>query len=196
MAEFPGATPAVPEPSPSQWMDDPGFELDLVIARAARNINAIAAKLGFSSAVAVDTPPGSLKVLLSDAANKSKWDNVSQRLETIASSNVDISSTSYTDIATRTITTTGGDLLVWSAHTYFTTAGSPANWLASLRVDSGSDTEIVYAVPTAVGAVMATPKLFTGVSAGAHTVALRGRYTGTGTVRIQDRVLIVLELKA
>lgn len=69
---FPASAPAVPQPGPGQYADDPGFELDLVIKWLAQNQDTIAAKLGYSAATPADAPVSD-RVLGSDANTKSKW---------------------------------------------------------------------------------------------------------------------------
>lgn len=111
-----------------------------------------------------------------------------------AGSIVNISSTSYVDVMTLAYTSFGGDLIVMAMESIGISSGTPgAHWL-SIRLDTGTDVDLAQHDGTGTKMLPATRR-FTGVSAGAHTIAMRGTNAAAGTYQSFYRTLLVLELK-
>jgi hypothetical protein len=113
-------------------------------------------------------------------------------------------STSYADLTDMsvTLTTTGGDLLVWLTAVYAQQAGTPNDVLyMALSLDGAAEVGEVTGMSTAINVqfTLATVARFTGVAAGSHTI--KGRWkVGTGTSSLAAiggarRTLLVEELK-
>src|SRR4051812_1283792 len=69
---FPASLPAVPQPGTGIYQDNTGYLHSELHKWLAQNQDTMAAKIGFSSASPVDTPPAG-SILFSDASAKSKW---------------------------------------------------------------------------------------------------------------------------
>jgi hypothetical protein len=116
-----------------------------------------------------------------------------------ATSGPTTTSGSYVDLTDMsvTLTTTGGDLLVWFSSAVTHTTGGQYIFLG-LQLDAGgmvADRNI-QAPAAGYAAVISTFHRFTGVSAGSHTV--KGRWltqSATATANTTQRGLLVLELK-
>lgn len=110
--------------------------------------------------------------------------------------NVDISNnTQYNDLMTLSYTSTGGDLLVWGLDSGLVLSGTPGDWSTTLRLDSGTDADLNERATSGAYGHLAAFRRFTGVSSGAHTLALRGFHPGVGTMRSVYRSILVLEIK-
>lgn len=107
---------------------------------------------------------------------------------------VDVSSTSYTDVMTQTITTTGGDLLVWGVCVNYVGSGTPGNFFLSLRLDSGTDVDLAERSNTGIQ-TMSGIRLFANPSVALHTVALRMTNAAAGTQSTARRQLLIFEIR-
>jgi hypothetical protein len=107
---------------------------------------------------------------------------------------VDVSSTSYTDVMTQTITTTGGDLLVWGICGNYVSSGTPGDFTMSLRLDSGTDLDLSSRTNTGTS-TLAGVRLFANPSSALHTVALRTKNAAAGTQQTFWRQLLILEIR-
>lgn len=116
-----------------------------------------------------------------------------------SSSGPTTTSTSYVDLADLavTLTTGGGDLLVWASGSFQNSGAVTPQYLA-LALDGAA--EVAEQLATVAGAGYAVHlhcvHRFSGVSPGAHTVKARWKVGGnTGTAFGTDRTLLVLEVK-
>jgi hypothetical protein len=145
------------------------------------------------------TSPGDLLSNLAGIGHRELHDAVADLLNQLQSvykqeaSAVDITTTSYADAMTQTITTTGGDLIVWGVLGSYTLSGTPGDMYLSLRLDSGTDVELARRAGTNTDSISGIQK-FTGVSAGLHTVALRSKNAAAGTQQTFWRQLMILEI--
>jgi hypothetical protein len=107
---------------------------------------------------------------------------------------VNVASTSYTDAMTQTITTTGGDLLVWGVCGSYVFSGTPGDFTMSLRLDSGTDLDLAQRSNTGTG-TMSVVRLFANPSSALHTVALRMKNAAAGTQQTFWRQLLIFEIR-
>jgi hypothetical protein len=204
---FPGAITTYTNPAGSTHTATPvgGRTLSQFVSDHNDDLEAIMAKLGITLASGALNSPLTDRLMGSDANNQSGWmqlragmvpaNLITQAVETVEASAVDVSSTSYTDVATRTITTTGGILLVFGHTNAYITSGTPGNCFMSLRLDSGADTDLDNRASSASSFGLMGWKIFTGVSAASHSLALRIANSAAGTNQTYYRQLMVLELK-
>jgi hypothetical protein len=204
---YPGSIDTLARPSAAAWMDDPGYEGDVVIDNLADAIEATETKLGTGGAA----PPASAAVLRRTGTGASGWGLIATGDITAAAcsqssavqgsaANPSTASTSavlMTDM-TLAMTTTGGPVLV-----LFTAAVSAA--IASTAVIfeiylDGAPTGTGRQVsPSAAGETVIVPLMSLFVpSAGAHTFTIRwyvagpaGAATSSGT----QRSMTVVEFK-
>jgi hypothetical protein len=109
-----------------------------------------------------------------------------------STSNPNTASTSYADLAemSLTFTSTSGTALVWVNSTMYN-SGANATFLA-LSMDSASEVAEVY-MDNTDATTLSTFMLFTGLSAGSHTVKGRWKVSGgTGTASGTRRNIMVL----
>lgn len=206
---FPGSTPSIPTVLTTETLKTAGGAtsngMQVLLNKIRAEMIAVADKLGYSAAVPIDTPTPD-RVLGSDLGGKSKWMQVvtamiaagavSQPVLKQERSTLNVTSTSYVDIMTQAITTlAGSSLLVWGSSSFRAASGSPTSWWISLRLDSGADTDLTIGTPASGGQSNGSFVLFTGVTAGSHTLALRGAMTPSGTVETYYRNLLILEMK-
>lgn len=207
-SNFPGSLDVMPNPTSSTFLDDAGFELDVLISNNGDAIQQLEAKMGVGAS---NQSPVASRVLGADGTGSSSWrqiataDLVSNAVSQLgfavgSTSGPTTTSTTFVDITEMavTLTTTGGTLVAFlSVRLSHGTSGTLSG--IALGLDSGqvSQTERTHTVTTNNGQfLLATHHLWTGVSAGSHTI--KGRwYTAAGTLTAQSdcRSLVVMELK-
>lgn len=214
---WPASLDSLPDPTQATYEDDDGFEIDLLLQLHNAILEKLESKAGISESSAQDSPVADT-VLASSTTGKSKWRKIvsaditdgtiatadmaanavtQSGIASGVSTSASTTSTSLVDMTDMsvTLTTGGGDLLVFFMGQASASAGS-LNSQFGLRLDSGADSFVfLYNLTTVVGGV-ATMGRFTGVAAGSHTV--KARYcinSGTVSMWQAHRTLIVVELK-
>lgn len=211
MASFPGSVAALANPTPTTKTGT--ATANLKHATQHSNINdeaeAIETKLGISEASAADTPVANT-VLASLTATKSKWmaattdmlaaGAVTQRGSVgPTASSPTTTSTSYVtlDSMSVTLTTVGGDLLVW-LHSDLQSDAAGATVFLAIRLDAAAEaTECVLNAPVGnYSCPISIFRRFTSVAAGSHTIDARWKVgSNTGTAGGQRRFMMVQEQK-
>ena len=120
----------------------------------------------------------------------------SQANTAAAATDVTTTSTSFVDMDSMavTLTTRGGDLLVWfSAGFYHVTVGTIIT--LGVKIDAEADVTLIPWNQGAANMVepMARQYRFTPVAAGSHTVKMRWK-TSAGTLHVVERAMLVQEL--
>lgn len=209
MANFPASLDALSNPTGGTNQNDPGFLHSVQHGTANDILELLERKAGTSEASAQDAPLADT-VLASSTTGKSKWRKVattdlapnavtqSQYING-TSTNPTTTSTTYVDLPeiTATLTTVGGDLLVWLSATLFMTTNQ--NVGLALSLDGAAEVAIQLNTPNPTTQALACVAKFSGVAAGSHTVKGRWRVasgTGTATAVGTQRQMLVLEVKA
>ena len=111
---------------------------------------------------------------------------------------VSTSSTSYVDSGSQvTITTTGGNLLVWFSCSPSSSSADPGTGQLGLKIDAGADIDLTKAEPPDANDYDAAGFVYraTGLAAGSHTLKVRMRLMSAGgNFRLEDRSLVVMEV--
>lgn len=202
---YPAALDALSNPTGTTTQDQVGFLHADQHANANDAIEAIEAKIGTGAST-----PSVSKVLASNGTGSSLWRQVAtpdiaanaatQRGSAVGStSNPTTTSGTYVDMTDMsvTLTTTGGDLVVWFSGTIQnSTSGQGVKVALSLdgAAEVGAGTFVTAAASQQ--AVIALVHRFAAPSAASHTVKVRWFVSGgTGTAVGIDRELIVQEQK-
>lgn len=206
MVNFPTSLDAWSNPTSATYMDDSGFELDVLISRIQDAIELIEAKVGITSSVAAANT-----VLAGNSAGATTFRQVAtgdiaagaitQRAQSGIFSGTRTAA-SYADVDSTngkvTLTTTGGDLLALWAGYASNSSASIAQHVA-LRLDSGSDVGAIPAYSFPSAATFPIPfcvvYLFTGVSAGSHSVYGRHINDGASGTMTTAGTIVLIELK-
>lgn len=205
MPNFPGSLDSLANPSSSQYTDDSGFFLDVVISTLNDIAETLEAKVGVGSST-----PTANTVLTGTGTGSSAWAGVATGM-LIASAVTDravaLGTTSGPTTAsgsnatipemTITRTTAGGDLLVVYVSSFaHSTVG--ASVTHNLKLDAGANAFDITQNAIAANNYqqIVTADLFTGVSAASHTVVAQWNTSAaTATAHTTNRRLIWIELK-
>lgn len=170
----------------------------------AAAIVAVETKVGITSST-----PTANKVLRATGTGTSEWAQVAtgdlaaaactqSSATTPVASNQTTTSTTLVDVPDMsiTLTTTGGNLLCF----FTAVATNLTNGIATAAgfdIDGADTTDLVAFSPNVAGEYgsIGCTYLFTGVSAGSHTVKAQYRTNATGTASVYGRQLVVVELK-
>lgn len=198
---FPASVTIYTNPTGTSRVDVPvgGRTLDQFIADLCDDMENVQTKLGIGT-----SPPTSNTVLRGSSGGASAYGQV-QTADVAAgaitgsnyaqaASAVNIASLSYVDIMTLAYTSAGGDLLLIATSSTYIASGSPGNHWFSVRYNSQADVDLSQHDGTGTKTLVAV-RQFTGVAAGAHTIAMRGVNGAAGTYQSFHRTLTVLELK-
>lgn len=208
MANFPTSLPALSNPTATTKLGTADTALKHASQHANANdeIEAIATKIGISGST-----PSSGTVLHGSGTGTSAWaalatgdvaaNAITQNgLAVGVDNNPTTTSTTYADLTNLsvTLTTVGGDLVVWASHSVGVGTLGKATWLAIL-LDSGTEVaeRVLVQKVAAYQENIATHHRFTGVTAGSHTVKARWKVDSgeTATSYSGFRTLLVVELK-
>lgn len=210
-ANFPTSAPSLSNPTSTDKQNSTTSALKHAFQHSQANdeIEAIAAKVGVSTASPANTPTANT-ALVSDATNQSKWSTIVTAMiaaNAVTQSNVAVgsssgpttTSTSMVDMTDMSITftTTGGNVLCMVVANLETSSAGAGGFMA-LRMDTGTDSQEVAHTMTNSGSsyTLCTFYLFTGVSAASHTFKGRWRTTtGTMTATGTRRIMAAVELK-
>lgn len=206
MVNFPASLDAWANPTSATYMDDSGYELDVLISRMQDAIELIEAKVGVTaSTAAANTVLGGNSAGATTFRQVATGDiaagAITQRAQSALFSGTRTAGT-YADIDSTngkvTLTTVGGDLLAIMSGYGSNSSASIAQHVA-LRLDAGSDVGAlpVYSFPGAATFPLpfCATYLFTGVSAASHTIY--GRHINDGATGTMTTVgtIIVIEVK-
>lgn len=206
---FPTSLDTLPDPTSTTYTDDDGFELDLLLKKLNAIVELLEAKAGISESSAQDTPLANT-VLQSLTNGKAKWATIITAMLAAnavtqngfaagATGTQTTTSGSYADLAEMsvTLTTTGGDLLVFFLGAFaHSTLGAAT--VTALKLDAAAEVG-AFSLNANVATytfLMANIRRFTGVSAASHTVKVRWlTNAATASANGSDRYLLVVELK-
>jgi hypothetical protein len=176
----------IPNPGPTTYRDDPGYELDVVVSTIGDTLEAVQAKLGTGATIGT-------AALAANAVTQRTISSGFAGTRTAAGF-ADVDSTN----GKATLTTTGGDLLAF----FF---GSSSNNLTgvvqriAMRLDATADVGLiaVYSVPGAASypTPFCTVQLFTGVAAGTHSVFARHTNDSAAGTMSTNGQIVLLEIK-
>ena len=205
MANFPGSLDSLANPTSATYTDDAGFELDVVISTLNDIAEAVEAKVGIGSST-----PAANTVLTGTGAGSSSWATVATGMlaaSAVTDAAVALGTTSAptttsgsnADVPEMTITrtTVGGPILILFASS-FTHSSAGASVSFNLKLDAAGN---VFAINQQAAVAnnyqqIALVGLFTGVSAGSHTIKVQWNTSGaTATLNTTDRRLVWVELK-
>ena len=201
---YPTSLDTLPNPTSTTYLDDAGFELDVMVSNLGDAIQALEAKVGVGSSAQSALAS---RVLGADGTGSSSWRQIATgdlaanavtQLGTLASLSGSTTSTSYVDITggSVTLTTTGGDLLAFCTLSSANDTAAKATFLG-LRIDSGSEV-LGHAVIAPTGGYQTTLAAvwrFTGVSSASHTVTARWKVDSGSTATVYSGQLLVMEVK-
>lgn len=161
MATFPGTVPAYTPPTTADTLDNVGGITNhhALHADIQGDVEAVATKLGTSSASPVDTPPGGGAYLASDAAGKSKWVPAPISLPPSGPASGDLAGTYPGPTLDLTKAHTWGALQTFGAGIVVTSGGiiisggafaagqisQDSNWGMYLRGQSGTSADVALA---------------------------------------------------
>lgn len=191
-------------PGPTTYRDTPGYELDVLVSQLGELVEQLQLKLGIGASTAAAnqvlrgtgagaTAFGALQTADLAAAS------ITQSLVVTTGVADNIGAGGFVNMAgmNTAITTVGGNLLCIAVGAFTNTVAS-VNSQVGFKLDTFADVSgpAVHSSPSVgVSVLWANVHLFTGVSAGAHTVYTRW-LTGGGTLSgYGGRTLVVVELK-
>jgi hypothetical protein len=199
MPNFPTSLDSLTNPSSSTYLDDSGFELDVLIGRLQDIAEALEAKVGIGASTA-----SANSVLRATGTGSSGWgpilttditaNAITQSALSTASS-ASTTSTSYADTgASAALTTVGGEVLAIGVMCGYATAAANQFYIA-LQLDAATEVADVFTVPANTSQfVQVVCHRFTGVSAAAHTINLRWKVSGS-TYNRQNGYVLAWEFK-